>query len=57
MSNAEVEAVIICPKCRVEKYEIRRIPTGSEGVYRHASYPEGLDETVCECGTPLERKR
>lgn len=56
MTNAEVEAVIWCPACRAEKYEIRRIPTGNEGVHRHASYPEGRNEKHCDCGTPLERK-
>lgn len=53
----ERECVIWCPKCREEKFEIRRIPTGSEGVFVHKSYPEGRNEKVCECGTLLERKR
>lgn len=56
ISDVEREAVIWCPKCRAEKYEIRRIPTGADGVFRHASYPEGRSEKMCECGTPLERK-
>lgn len=52
----EVEAVIWCPKCEKPKYEIRRVPTGREGVHQHKSYPEGRDEKLCECGTRLERK-
>lgn len=54
--NAELEAVIWCPKCKADKYEIRRIPTGAQGVYTHASVPEGRDEKLCGCGTVLERK-
>ena len=55
--NAELEAVIWCPLCREEKYEIRRVPTGSEGVVVHKSYPEGRNEKYCECGAVLERKK
>lgn len=57
--SAEVEAVIWCPRCRIEKYEIRRIPTGQEGVYSHGTYPESIpaeDRKACSCGAPLERK-
>ena len=53
----ERECVVICPRCQVPKYEIRRIPTGQEGVYVHKSYPEGRNEKYCECGAVLERKR
>lgn len=58
--SADVEAVIWCPRCREDKYEIRRIPTGQEGVYRHAVYPESIPPEAkkqCACGTLLERKR
>lgn len=54
---AEVECVLWCPKCREDKYEIRRVPTGKEGVYEHASYPPGRNEKACECGVILERKK
>jgi len=55
IQDAELEAIIWCPKCAAEKYEIRRIPVGN-GVYTHASVPPGRNEKLCECGTPLERK-
>lgn len=55
--TVEREAVIWCPRCREEKYEIRRVPTGNEGVFVNKTYPEGRTEKHCECGTILERKR
>ena len=55
--SAEIEAVIWCPSCRVSKFEILRVPTGNEGVYRHIAEPkERAGVKYCECGTPLERK-
>lgn len=54
--TAEREAVIWCPQCREEKYEIVRIPTGNEGVFHHKSNPPGRNEKVCQCGTNLERR-
>lgn len=51
----EIEAVIWCPRCREDKGEIRRIPTGNEGVYVHRTVPEALAKQ-CACGTNLERK-
>ena len=53
----EKESTIWCPRCKAEKYEIRRVPTGNEGVFVHKSYPEGRNEKYCECGTVLERKK
>jgi len=56
----DLEAVVWCPKCRHDKYEIRRVPTGSEGSYRHVTYPESLPPEArkfCLCGCVLERKR
>lgn len=38
------------------KYEVRRVRTGSEGVYVHRIHPEGKGAQRCECGTMLERK-
>ena len=58
--TAEVEAVIFCPRCGIDKYEVRRIPTGAEGVYHHVTYPGSIPveaKKVCECGTQLERKK
>lgn len=52
----EREAIIWCPRCEVPKYEIHRVPTGSEGVYKHVSVPTNRSEKVCECGCILERK-
>lgn len=55
--SAEIEAVIWCPKCRETKYEVLRIPAGSEGHHRHVAEPkERAGMKYCECGTPLERK-
>lgn len=58
----EVEAVVWCPKCRVAKYDVRRIPTGADGVYYHDAQPAEayVDAQArgarCECGELLERK-
>jgi len=51
----ELEAKVWCPRCREEKGEILRIPTGSEGAYVHKTNPDPLPKT-CACGTNLERK-
>lgn len=56
---SEREAVIWCPNCRVDKYEIQRIPTGEQGVYEHSTVPQNLtpeQRKFCLCGTVLERK-
>jgi hypothetical protein len=55
----EREAVVWCPACKADKYEIRRIPTGQEGVFRHVTYPESIPaeaKKFCVCGAVLERK-
>jgi len=57
IEDATLEAVIWCPRCREPKYEIRRITTGREGIYTHASVPPNRNEKLCECGTILERKK
>lgn len=54
--SAELESVVWCPRCREVKGEVRRIPTGQEGVYRNQPTPDPLPKT-CDCGTVLERKQ
>ena len=59
------ECVLWCPKCRKDKWEVERKPTGCEGVYQHVlrqmSENKGLQKTCAHCSTPvaqvmLERK-
>lgn len=57
--NAELEAVIWCPKCRADKYEVRRVPTGSEGAFQNVTVPPSIpphDRKFCACGCMLQRK-
>lgn len=56
---SEREAVIWCPSCREDKYEIQRRPTGFEGVHEHVTVPPNLtaaQRKYCVCGTTLTRK-
>ena len=56
----EREAVIWCPKCRVEKFEVWREPTGADGVHTHVVVPADVPldaRKFCACGAVLERKR
>lgn len=50
------EAIIWCPSCKEDKYEVHRLPTGAQGVFSHVTIPSGRTEKYCACGTPLERK-
>ena len=59
MRNAELEARIWCPSCKVAKYEIYRVPLANQHVYQHVTEPADLTNyqmKYCECGTVLERK-
>ena len=56
MSEREIECVVHCPKCRVEKFTVYRVPTPNAGVFTHESEPKDAVKTRCECGTVLERK-
>lgn len=56
MSDKELESVIWCPKCAVEKFSVFRVPTGSSGVFHHITEPPDSAAKVCECGAQLERK-
>ena len=54
----ELEAIVLCPKCNVEKFRVYRVPTGATGVYRNVTEPENpVSQKHCECGAALERKR
>lgn len=55
--SEELEAVIWCPSCREAKFEIRRVPTGPNGVFQHVSVPPNRSEKACACGRLLERKQ
>lgn len=53
----EIEAVVWCPTCKVDKYDVLRVPTGNAGVYEHRTNPPGKGGVhKCECGANLERK-
>lgn len=59
MAHRELEAVIWCPKCRVDKFELWR-QLISHGHYEHVTVPPSLPPEAhkrCECGTNLERRR
>lgn len=53
----EIETVVWCPNCKVDKYDVLRVPTGNAGVYEHRTNPpEKSGVHKCECGANLERK-
>lgn len=55
----ELEAIIWCPRCRTDKFEIRRKPTNREGVFENVTIPPSIpatDRKFCLCGAVLERK-
>ena len=56
----EIECIIWCPSCRVDKFEVQRVPTRREGVFEHKSVElseNGGYRQVCNtCQGPLERK-
>ncbi len=53
---SDLESVIWCPKCREDKGEVLRIPTGREGVFTHKTNPDPMPKK-CDCGCVLERKQ
>lgn len=55
----EKEVTVWCPRCKVDKYDVYRIPTRSDGVYEHVTEPPNLsnyEAKYCLCGAALERK-
>lgn len=56
IDDATREAIIWCPRCEVDKYEVHRLPGSGQGVFYHATIPSGRNERACECGTILVRK-
>ena len=51
----ELETIIWCPKCQVDKYQVRRQRV-REDVYTHVILPPDADKKLCkECGQNLER--
>ncbi len=60
MAGREIECVVWCAKCRVEKYTVYRAPTGQNGVFENEIQMIGQeikDRKVCaDCGTNLSRK-
>ena len=61
-TDLEREAIVWCPHCHIEKYEIMRQPLECEGVCEHVlKWPSGngsdRNHLIClACNTPLERK-
>lgn len=57
MAQRELDCIVWCATCKVEKYRVYRVPTGSEGVYRNETDPAGAVGKVCEvCDGLLTRK-
>jgi hypothetical protein len=61
MKASEMECVTWCPKCKDDKFKVLRMPTSTEGVFRHERRPMKVPEPVSglhcdDCGTLLERK-
>lgn len=53
----ELEAVMWCPSCRVDKYEVRRLPAQNEGVFENVTFPPNRADKRCDvCSTNLERR-
>lgn len=53
---AELEAIIWCQACKVEKFELWRVPTESEGCWQNEARPPDKEAKLCQCGQRLERK-
>ena len=53
----EVECVVWCPDCGVDKFAVSRVSTGAEGVYENKITPPQAEAKYCDvCGEPLARK-
>lgn len=50
------EAIIWCPKCRENKGEVFRVPTGKPDVFEHSTNPDPMPKR-CDCGAVLERRQ
>ena len=60
LNDAELEAVIWCPACREDKFEVRRVPLDDKGHFGHMTVPPSISlaaQKYCVCGAVLERKR
>jgi hypothetical protein len=61
MAAANIECISWCPKCKDDKFEVIRVPTGVEGIVQHERRPVKVPEPVSglhcdDCETLLERK-
>ncbi len=60
MTGRDIECVVWCAGCRVEKFRVYRVPTGRNGVFENRiSWPASgrVDTKTCaDCGEPLSRK-
>ena len=56
----DIECVVWCSKCRVEKFTVYRAPTGQNGVFENQiKWPTTgrTDTKIClDCKEPLSRK-
>lgn len=61
MPAKELEAVVHCPRCREDRFEVWRVPVeGSDGVYQNVTNPPNISPMqmkACVCGSVLERRR
>ena len=52
----EIEAVVYCKTCQVDKFTVYRVQADNEGVYTNECEPAA--QKLCDvCGTVLERKQ
>lgn len=53
--NKEFEAIVWCPVCRVDKFEVWRVQTSGDA-WQHVTIPPDSAVKTCQCGENLERK-
>jgi len=56
-----IEALIWCPDCGEDRFELHRVPTGQEGHFAHklepvGEQPVGDTDTCFDCGGNLTRR-
>ena len=54
-----IEAIVWCPSCKEDRIELRRVPIGQEGCYKHEpKFLNGQEgtKTCFSCDGFLERK-
>jgi len=55
----EIECVVWCPRCMVDKFEVWRVPLDQNGHHSHRTVPPDIPTEArkwCACGAALQRK-